>query len=115
MKNIIFRSFVVIGILAILIAIISFRSAPTPHNYLYVRIVESENAGMSQLLVSDGSTIIKTVWLEKKWWKPVQVSNNFNKIVSALDEIRNQGYKLISSNGGGGYEYDATTYIYEKE
>lgn len=115
MKKLLLTCLLVVGIVGGFFITMSFKAAPAEHNYLIVRTVETQYSGFSKILISDGTTIIKTIELERMFVKSAKVTENFLRIANALEEIRGQGYVLVSSNSGGGYEYLVANYIFEKK
>jgi hypothetical protein len=115
MKKVTLISLFLAGTIIVLFGIMSFKSAPNEHSYLIVRTIETQYAGFSKILISDGSTIIKTIELERMFLKSAKVTENFLTISMALEEVRSQGYVLITSNSSGGYEYMVANYIFEKK
>ncbi|MEI6436054.1 MAG: hypothetical protein WCP32_14505 [Bacteroidota bacterium] len=114
MKKVLIVSLIIVGLTGGVFTMTSFKSAPNEHSYIIVRTVETQYKGFGKILVSDGVTIIKTIELEKMFLKSAKVTENFLRIANALEEVRSQGYTLISSNSAGGYEYLVTNYIFQK-
>lgn len=114
MKKFAFLLFIGIGLFTVYVAITSFKPSQSTNNYLIVRTVETQYSGFHKILISDGNSIIKTVELERMFVKSAKVTENFSLIAQALEEVRSQGYVLVSSNSAGGYEYMVTNYIFEK-
>lgn len=115
MKKIKLTSLILAGSIIVLLAILSFKPAANENSYLIVRTIETQYAGFSKILISDGSSIIKTIELQRMFVKSAKVTENFLTIAKALEEVRTQGYILITSNSSGGYDYMVANYVFEKK
>lgn len=97
-------------------ALMSFKSVSNENVFIVVRTLEAVNLIIqSKITVSDGTTILKTIPLN-----PMRSKNeneNIIKIVIGLNELKNKGYTLVSSNGGGGNSdgFVIMNYIFEKK
>jgi hypothetical protein len=110
---------IIIGLIASLcissiVALMSFKSVTNEENYIVVRVFECQDGLLgSFIIISDGVKIIKTI--ELKVLKQKTQEENMIKIVQTLNEIKNQGYTLISSNNGGVNLNLITNYVFEKK
>lgn len=103
-----------VALIAGMFALMSFSSSPNTEGIVYVRTFECFNTLYpSNILITDGSTIIKTVELEPMRAKAQ--SGNILKISTELNELKKQGYTLTSSNGGANDGVLLTNYIFEKK
>ena len=113
MKKTILISSIAIAVISSSIFLMSFKSSPQEGSLLFVRIFESTNSSYrSSITISDGVTIIKSIDLEVM--KPRKEEANTLKIAQALNNIKDQGYTLVSSNGGGSL-FTVTNYVFEKK
>lgn len=85
--------------------------------YIFVRVIEckgGDTGNKSMILIDRGDNEIQTIELEtfnKKYFE-----SNFKIITKTLNDIKSEGYKLISSSGGGGDDNGMImqNYIFEK-
>jgi hypothetical protein len=106
MKKIILSSIVIF-------ILISFKSYSKDGDIILVRTFESISPLFSsRITISDGTTIIKSVDLEVM--RPRNQEANVLKIATALKELKDQGYVLVSSNSGGNEAFTISNYIFEK-
>jgi hypothetical protein len=114
MKKSILFGIIAITIVACIAGLMSFSAADGESPYLYVKTFESHNKMVAaKLLVSDGVEILKEVELEMV--RPKSYNENILAITSVLNEIRAQGYELISSNSSCSEWVAMTNYIFEKK
>jgi len=112
--KLIVRSFLTPILLGSFLLFTSFYSSSLENDYLLVRVFESPSSlYSSKITVTDGKEIIKSVELSAM--RPKHVEDNVLKIASILNELKNQGYTLISSNSGGNEAFTFTDYIFEKK
>ena len=86
-------------------------------DFLIVRTFEMMRGTTTKsvLIVSDGTKELKSIPL--KGVKPKNLSFNLEIIIKTLNDIKDQGYILISTNGGGANSAGVfmTNYIFQKE
>lgn len=90
----------------------------TGDTYLYVRIIEckgGDTGNASMILIDRGDNEIIKIELEK--FNKKFFESNFKIISKTLNDIKKEGYKLISSSSGGGDDNGMIlqNYIFEKE
>ncbi len=113
MKNKFFLSLALVVSLGAVIVFASFKQVSHDEGYVMVDTHEAYNViyGKSSIVVSDGKTILKTEELENL---KSGLAANAIKINSILNELKNQGYRLVSSNGSGMEGAIKRNYIFEK-
>lgn len=113
MKN---RKLTFLGLSAltlILVTILAFKPEYEDEEFILVRTIETNIPFQdSKIIVTDGQRITQTFDLEDT--KSRISDENAIKIAGTLNQIKSQGYKLISSNSG--LEGSGiTNYIFEKK
>ncbi len=108
------RTALAIAIITILIGIASFTNAQ-PTEYMYVQIEQSSNRMFpSAIYISNGGEYFETFPLETLDIKKEDTSKkNVTTIASTLNNIREKGYKLVSSNSNSS-SFLQTCYVFEK-
>ena len=92
----------------------SFQSTENAEKYLYVRVFESLNSlYSSSILISNGESITKTVKLSVM--RPRNLEKNVLAISKTLNEVKSQGYRIVSSSSGGNQAFTQTDYVFQKE
>jgi len=86
--------------------------------YIIVRVIEcqgGDTANQSMILIDRGDNNIEKIELEK--FHKNNFEGNFKIISKKLNDIKAEGYKLISTSGGGGNDNAMIlqNYIFEKE
>lgn len=113
MKKTIITSLFAITIVSVIFILMSFKSGPGEESLILVRTFESVNSMYaSKIIISDGSEIIKMITLEVM--RPKTQENNVLKIASALKDLKNKGYTLVTSSSGGSDAFTITDYVFEK-
>lgn len=115
MKKSILIGLVSIILLGSIVSLMSFKSSPPVDDaYIVVKTHESHNKMLkAYVLVTNGTEIIKTIDLETA--RPKQANDNLLIITSVLNDIKSQGYTLISSNSSCSEWMAMTNYIFEKK
>jgi|GEM_PF-5711039 len=72
-----------------------------------IRVIEG---GLNEIIISDGNTILENDDLLSETKKSI-LNSNSQVIAQKLNEYKNKGYELISSNASG----NCTNYIFEKK
>ncbi len=83
-----------------------------------VRVIELLVGGSNRdkkVICSDGNKILFEVEMEVS--KSKNLGSNLNIVTSALNGVTNSGFRLISSNAGGGSDWGFlfTYFVFEKE
>ncbi len=92
----------------------SFTPVANENSFIVVRILETPDAVVSsRITISDGTTILKTIPLSPMF--PKNEGQNLLKIVAELNELKTNGYTLISSNSGGSSNEFVINYVFEKK
>jgi len=101
-------------------AIYSFKDSKALQNepYLILRVIEcqgGDTANQSMILIDKGNNNIERIELNKFHKKYFE--SNFKIIAKKINDIKADGYKLISTSGGGGNDNAMIlqNYIFEKE
>lgn len=86
--------------------------------YIIMRVIEcqgGDTANQSMILIDRGDNNIEKIELEK--FHKSNFESNFKIISKKLNDIKAEGYKLISTSGGGGNDNAMIlqNYIFEKE
>lgn len=86
-------------------------------SYIFVRVIEckgGDTGNASMILIDRGDNKITTIALEK--FNKKYFESNFKIISKTLNDIRKEGYILISSSAGGGDDNGMImqNYIFEK-
>lgn len=86
--------------------------------YVIVRVIEcqgGDSANQSMILIDRGDNNIEKIELDK--FHKNNFEENFKIISKKLNDIKAEGYKLISTSGGGGNDNAMIlqNYIFEKE
>lgn len=96
----------------------SFKTSTQNENLIVVQICEVF-ASSPRIVVSDGKTIIRVIALEPT--RDKNIESNILKIATTLNEIKNDGYSIITSSSanatpaGGNAGFGITTYVFEKK
>jgi hypothetical protein len=114
------KSKILIGIIIICLISFSFTSLNNNNNdpYVIVRVIEcqgGDTANKSMILIDRGDNSIEKIELEK--FHKNNFESNFKIISKKLNDIKAEGYKIISTSGGGGNDNAMIlqNYIFEKE
>jgi len=95
-----------------IMAFLAFKSRTADDKFIMVRSFEPLDGRMSSyLIVTDGEKTVKRIDLETT--KNKNVEENAMKVVAILNELKSQGYKLVSMTGIID-AYGITTYVLEK-
>lgn len=106
------------NILAILFLFLSLTAfSPDTEPYIIVRVIEcqgGDTANESMILIDRGNNQIEKVKLEK--FHKNNFESNFKIISKKLNAIKSEGYRIISTSGGGGNDNAMIlqNYIFEK-
>ena len=96
----------------------SFKTSVQGENIIVVQVCEVF-ASSPRIVVSDGKTIMRVIALEPT--RDKNIESNILKIATTLNEIKNDGYSIITSSSanatpaGGNAGFGITTYIFEKK
>jgi hypothetical protein len=113
MKKLIIAGIVLASVICASIVLMSFKPGPAEESVVLVRTFESVNSMYaSKIIVSDGTQILKITELEVM--RPKTQESNVLKIASALKELKNSGYTLVTSSSGGSDAFTITDYVFEK-
>lgn len=114
MKKILKKSIAVFALFFCIITLSYSQSATSIENdYIVVRVFEGASfSSPSIIMITDGETIIKTVQLSVIISK--NLDSNLLKIATVLNEVKNDGYHLVTSSSSGNATYFITDYIFEK-
>jgi hypothetical protein len=113
MKKLIVASLIALTVFVTGVLLMSFKPGVNEESLVLVRTFESVNSMYaSKIIISDGTQILKQIELEVM--RPKTQENNVLKIASALKELKNSGYTLITSSSGGSDAFTITDYVFEK-
>ena len=68
--------------------------------FIILRIFENQGSNLSELSISDGSTVLFTEDLKLNT-STEKINGNNLIIVKKMNDLKDQGYDLVSSNSGG--------------
>lgn len=109
----IFQLSVAIVTISTFLFITSFESTKNENDFIFIRVFESLNSmNASKIIVTEGNSVIKSV--ELSTMRPKSVEDNALKIATTLNELKKQGYSLVTSHGGGNEVFIVTDYVFEK-
>lgn len=107
------KNYILTLILSGLFVVINAQTPTNEDNFLMVRVIEGVSfQSPSKIMVTDGQTIIKTTELSVITLK--NLDSNLLKIATALNEVKNKGYRLVSSSSNSNTAYCITDYVLEK-
>ena len=118
------KSVILLPVILSLFVLYSFKNlqnqqnSPQSEPYLFLRVIEcqgGDTANESMILIDRGNNKIEKVPLKKFHKKYFE--SNFKIISKTINDIKADGYKLISSSGGGGNDNAMIlqNYIFEKK
>ena len=119
MKKIIISSLIIVLTISLGLVISSFvygddgeNGTESGGNFIIVRSTEINGMNPSSLIIIDEEG--KTEEISLKGLKTRNMAENLSVIHAKLNEIKNKGYTLVSSNGGNSDNIICNTYIFEK-
>ena len=115
------KSILIISITIVLLTLFAFTtnsSNSQDEPYLILRVIEcqgGDTANQSMILIDRGNNEISKTELKK--FHKNNFETNFKIISKTINDIKSDGYKLISTSAGGGNDNAMIlqNYIFEKE